>query len=152
MKHKTQIVVAGAIVIDDHGRVLLTQRNEPELPAAHGRWDMPAGKVEHGESPFQTAVREVFEETGFQVEANLSRVAIKDMVWHYPSRDQHTILIAYRCRLVGGSLKIPGGKIADARWWAIDQLPLDNILPPDDQFVFELADRLDLKEKVYGPQ
>lgn len=150
MRQQTQLVVAGAIVIDDQGQVLLTQRSQPELPEAHGRWEMPAGKVEHGESPHETAVREVFEETGFQVEADLFKVSVKDMVWHFPERDAHTILIAYRCRLIGGQKKVQGGKVADVRWWPIDRLPLNNILPLDDEFIFELADRQDLKEKVYG--
>lgn len=47
---------AGGVVQDDEGNMLLILRN--------GRWDLPKGKVEHGESPLQGGLREVREETG----------------------------------------------------------------------------------------
>lgn len=50
---------AGGIVADDSGRLLLILRN--------GRWDLPKGKVEPGETLLQGALREVEEETGIQV-------------------------------------------------------------------------------------
>ena len=47
---------AGGIVTSDEGRMLLIFRN--------GRWDLPKGKVEAGETLMRAAVREVQEETG----------------------------------------------------------------------------------------
>ncbi len=47
---------AGGIVADDEGNMLLIRRN--------GRWDLPKGKVENGETLLQAALREVEEETG----------------------------------------------------------------------------------------
>lgn len=49
---------AGGIVDDNEGRWLLIQRN--------GRWDLPKGKVEPGETLAQAALREVEEETGIR--------------------------------------------------------------------------------------
>lgn len=147
----TQVVVSGAIVLNDRDEVLLTRRHQPELVDAHGRWEMPAGKVEWDESPHKTAVREVLEETGYIVEADASAVAVKDMVWHFPTKDVHTILLAYRCRLVGGKRRVPGGKVVDVRWWPLNGLPLNNLLPLDDEFILELAG-LTQKEQVYGSQ
>lgn len=49
---------AGGIVTDDDGRMLLIRRN--------GRWDLPKGKVEAGETLLQGAMREVEEETGIK--------------------------------------------------------------------------------------
>jgi len=89
----------------------------------------PLKEVEHGEAPHETAVREVFEETGYQVEADSIKVSVKDMIWRFPSKDTHTVLIAYRCHLVGGRRKVQGGKVSDVAWWPIDALPLDNLLP-----------------------
>ncbi|MBI4032471.1 NUDIX hydrolase [Candidatus Berkelbacteria bacterium] len=148
----TQVVVSGAIVLNERNEVLLTRRHQPELPDAHGRWEMPAGKVEWNESPHQTAVREVLEETGFVVEADPTRVAVKDMVWNFPTKDVHTILLAYRCRLIGGERRVPGGKIADVRWWPVHGLPLDNILPLDDEFIFELTGVTDPRGVRHGSQ
>ncbi len=53
------IRAAGGIVSDEDGNLLLIQRN--------GRWDLPKGKVEAGETLMQAALREVGEETGIEV-------------------------------------------------------------------------------------
>lgn len=139
VKTQKQIVVAGAIVVDGKGNVLLTRRHQPELPEAHGKWEMPGGKVEFNESPHVTATREVFEETGYRIAVDQTRIAVKAMVWEFTERDVHTVLIAYRATVIGGELKIPGGAISDARWWPINQIPISHMLPLDDEFVWELA-------------
>lgn len=53
---------AGAVVRDDRGRILLVRR------ADSGNWSLPGGMQEIGESITQTAVREVREETGLEIE------------------------------------------------------------------------------------
>ena len=56
----------GAVVHDDAGRLLLVQRGR----APHrGRWSLPGGRVEAGESPEEAVEREVREETGLSVRA-----------------------------------------------------------------------------------
>jgi ADP-ribose pyrophosphatase YjhB (NUDIX family) len=52
---------ADALVQDDGGRVLLVRRSDD------GRWAMPGGWVEPGETPADAAVRETLEETGLVV-------------------------------------------------------------------------------------
>lgn len=62
-----RIACAGGIVVDARGRFLLIQRgNEPEK----GRWTLPGGRVEHGESAAEAVVREVLEETGLAVQVD----------------------------------------------------------------------------------
>ena len=54
----------GAVVHDAGGRLLLIQRgHDPH----RGRWSLPGGRIEPGESPEQAVVREVREETGLDV-------------------------------------------------------------------------------------
>lgn len=139
IKTQKQIVVVGAIVVNGQGNVLLTRRNQPELPGAHNKWEMPGGKVEFNEAPEVAAVREVFEETGYKIQIDPTRVSVKAMVWEFAERDIHTILIAYRATVLGGELKIQGGTVSDARWWPIDQIPIPHMLPLDDEFILELA-------------
>ena len=57
---------AGGIVSDESGEMLLIRRN--------GRWDLPKGKVEAGETLLEAALREVEEETGIRVESGEWRV------------------------------------------------------------------------------
>ena len=57
------VVVAAAIVVD--GRLLAARRTSP--PELAGRWELPGGKVEPGESDEQALVREIREELGVDV-------------------------------------------------------------------------------------
>ena len=57
-RHMRWVRAAGCIVHDDDGNMLLIQRN--------GRWDLPKGKVEPGETLLQAALRETEEETGIK--------------------------------------------------------------------------------------
>lgn len=59
---------AGGIVTAPDGAMLLIQRN--------GRWDLPKGKVEAGETLLQAALREVGEETGIKCVSALSRECV----------------------------------------------------------------------------
>jgi mutator protein MutT len=57
----TTTVVVGVALLA-HGRLLAARRTSP--PGVAGRWELPGGKVEPGESPAEAAVREVAEELG----------------------------------------------------------------------------------------
>lgn len=99
---------AGALVSDAEGRLLLVLRAHP--PAA-GTWSLPGGRVEPGETPAQTAVREVREETGLHVETTglVGRVE-----WPGPGTSSYQI-DDFRCRVVGGELHA-GSDAAAARF------------------------------------
>ena len=60
------VLCVGAIVHDAEGRLLLIQRGRPPH---QGRWSLPGGRVEPGESLAQAVEREVREETGLTVRA-----------------------------------------------------------------------------------
>jgi 8-oxo-dGTP pyrophosphatase MutT (NUDIX family) len=55
------LVPAAAAYVEHEGRVLLIQRSD------NGKWSMPGGTMELGESLTQCAVRETLEETGIQI-------------------------------------------------------------------------------------
>ncbi|MBN9492469.1 NUDIX hydrolase [bacterium] len=59
---------SGVILIDPGGRVLLQQRDDDTPPAGVGRWAIPGGGREGGESPRDTALREFEEETGVSLQ------------------------------------------------------------------------------------
>lgn len=65
---KRRVPCVGALVHDDEGRLLVVRRrNEPGA----GRWSVPGGRVEPGESDAEAVAREVLEETGLHVTVGL---------------------------------------------------------------------------------
>ncbi len=57
------IALAGCIIKNEQGKILLIHRNT----AKRTQWEIPGGKIEAGEEPTKTAVREVKEELGIEV-------------------------------------------------------------------------------------
>lgn len=68
--------LAGCIITDSEERILLLHRNTER----YCQWEVPGGKIEEGETPEQTATREVKEELGVGVEVirKLGRVAFHE--------------------------------------------------------------------------
>ena len=65
MSAKPLLLVAAAALIDTDGRVLICQR--PQGKQLAGLWEFPGGKVEPGERPEATLIRELHEEIGITV-------------------------------------------------------------------------------------
>ena len=105
---------AGAVVRDGAGRLLLVLRaNEP----SRGRWSLPGGRIEPGESAEQAAAREVREETGLDV--TIGALVCRADLGPYVVDD-------FAATVVGGVLT-PGDDALDARWVTLDEaraLPL----------------------------
>ncbi len=87
------VLVAACALIDTDGRVLLAQR--PQGKSMAGLWEFPGGKVETGERPEQTLIRELKEELGVTVrEECLAPLTFASHV--YP--DFHLLMPLYVCR------------------------------------------------------
>jgi 8-oxo-dGTP diphosphatase len=87
------VLVAACALVDPDGRVLLAQR--PEGKPMAGLWEFPGGKVEKGEKPEETLIRELEEELGIVVkEACLAPLTFASHT--YP--DFHLVMPLYVCR------------------------------------------------------
>jgi len=60
------VVVAACALIDINGRVLIAKR--PQIKSMAGLWEFPGGKVESGERPEETVIREMREELGIDIQ------------------------------------------------------------------------------------
>jgi ADP-ribose pyrophosphatase YjhB (NUDIX family) len=111
-------VGVGAVVLDGT-RVLLVQRGGAPLP---GKWSLPGGLLELGETTAEAARREVAEECGLDVEI-VGLAGILDRVVHdaHGRIRYHWVLVDYLARPRGGTL-CAGDDAADARWVAIDEV------------------------------
>lgn len=117
------IPTVGAVLFDGE-RVLLVQRaKEPNK----GRWTIPGGAIELGETVRQAVEREVREECGIQVRAG-DVVEVLDILY----RDEagalrfHYVLIDLACAYVGGELE-HGDDVADVRWVHPDEFDALNV-------------------------
>jgi ADP-ribose pyrophosphatase YjhB (NUDIX family) len=109
------IPCVGAIITDGDGRILLIKRGH--APEA-GRWSLPGGRVEAGETDQQALVREVREETGLAVSTGELVGAVRR-----PAPGGATLDIRdYRATSTGGALAA-GDDAADARWAGAAELP-----------------------------
>ena len=110
-----RVPCVGAIVKDEAGRLLLIQRgHEPET----GRWSLPGGRIEPGESDPQAVVRETREETGLQVTCG----ALVGSVERPGLRGAVLDIRDYSATVTGGTLTA-GDDAADARWVSPADLP-----------------------------
>jgi 8-oxo-dGTP diphosphatase len=106
------IVGAGAVIVQDSRVVLVRRGSEP----LKGKWTLPGGMVELGETVRECAVREAQEETGLVVEAGAVLEVVDSMIPAPDGRMQyHYVLIDFFCRPQAGELQA-GGDAVDACW------------------------------------
>jgi mutator protein MutT len=118
-KYPQQPVVSVGAVIVDGGQVLLIKRGQPPL---QGRWSLPGGVVEVGETLREALVREVREETGLEVEVGPVVEVLERIERGADTRvEYHYVIIDYRCVVRGGRLAC-GTDADDARWVAASDI------------------------------
>lgn len=119
------VLVAACALVDPDGRVLLAQR--PAGKPMAGLWEFPGGKVEPGERPEETLIRELKEELGITVsEPCLAPLTFASHL--YP--DFHLLMPLYVCRRWEGIVTaLEGQGVA----WVKPNKLRDYKMPPADE-------------------
>ncbi|HLV33787.1 MAG TPA: NUDIX domain-containing protein [Spirillospora sp.] len=111
---------AAAIVANEAGEVLLHRRGD------NGLWSLPGGVIEPGEEPAEAVIREVYEETGLHVlpERIVGIYGGQSNMSEYPNGDKAAFIsVTFKCRVVGGSLRIDGDESLELRYFDWRNLP-----------------------------
>lgn len=113
------VVAASAAVVDDEGRLLLQRRVD------NGLWAMPGGGMEMTESLPQAAVREVREETGYEVEVTGvvgTYTDARHVIAYSDGEVRRQFNVCFRARVVGGERRVSDEShevrwFSPRRWW-----------------------------------
>jgi 8-oxo-dGTP diphosphatase len=129
------LLVVAVALVDGDGRILMAQR--PEGKQLAGLWEFPGGKVEPGERPEETLIRELHEELGIVVkEACLAPLTFAS----HGYESFHLLMPLYICRRWDGT---PASREGQALRWIrpgkLRELPMP---PADEPLIPPLIDLL----------
>jgi len=109
-----KVDVRGAVV--RNGKILLVQER------SDGRWCMPGGWADVGELPSEMVQREVWEESGFQVEPRKVIGVYDANRGGRPMAFYHAYKIVFLCDIVGGEAR-PSDETQAVEFFSFDDLP-----------------------------
>ncbi|MGV3487399.1 MAG: NUDIX hydrolase [Tuberibacillus sp.] len=114
------------------GKLLMVKQGKPE---EQKRWAIPSGGREYGESDESCCIREVFEETGYQVEVIRHLFTKTGQTYGIPVEVQY-----YEVDIIGGRAVIqdPDGLIYEIAWKSAEELTeMDLAFPEDREFLLD---------------
>ena len=129
------LLVAACALIDADGRILMSQR--PANKSHAGQWEFPGGKVEDGERPEDTILRELREELGIEpCKQCLQPFSFSSHAYE----DFNLLMPLYLCRQWDGFARPAEGQ--SIRWVFPDRLLELDLVPADVGLAREIRDRL----------
>lgn len=124
-------VGVGALIFNDDGQLLLSKRGNL-AKNERGKWEIPGGGIEYGETLQAGLKREVKEELGISIEI-LELLDICDHI--LPDEGQHWVSPTYICRITNGTPQIlEPGKSDEIGWFTLEEaekLPLSQVTKKD---------------------
>ena len=122
---KRILLVAACALVDADNRVLIARR--PEGKALAGLWEFPGGKVEPGELPEETVIRELREELGIET----WKTCLAPLTFASHSYDDfHLLMPLFICRKWEG---IPTAREGQAVKWVKPRALREYPMPPADE-------------------
>jgi len=134
MSHKFDIGVF-ATIVNERNEILHILRNDMDL------WETPGGGLEESETPKQAVVREVKEETGFDIEViRLSGIYIRP--------HNNGVIFNFFAKVIGGEEKPHPDEVREIAWFKIDDLPKETVAHKNER----IQDALDVHDVVFKIQ
>ena len=118
-KPVTPLVGCDVFVVDESNRVLLVKRSD------NGRWALPGGCQDLGETPAQCAVREVKEETGIEIRITRLLGDISSTCYeyvHYPWKENEFTHIFFAAAIFAGAVE-PSPETPEVAFFPESELP-----------------------------
>lgn len=111
-KELVQINIVAGVVIEMDYKYLLVQEKQPQ---AYGLWNLPAGRVEVGDTIEETAIKEAKEETGYSVNL-LGPVGI------FHEDVDRPVKHVFGAQVTDGDLQWPEDEILQAAWFSLEEI------------------------------
>jgi 8-oxo-dGTP diphosphatase len=117
-----RVEVVGAIIRNDQGEILCALRS-PKMSLPN-LWEFPGGKIDPGETPQESLVREIREELGCEIQVGKK---VEDTLHDYPGITVR--LITFEARIIKGTPH--PREHAELRWVKVDELESLKWAPAD---------------------
>ena len=116
--YATPKVDVRGVIFDDDERVLLMRER------TDGKWSLPGGWADPGDTPSHAVTREILEETGYRSEAvKLFACWDRERQGHFPPLPVHVYKLFFLCRR-SGAVQAPAAlETLDVGWFSLDELP-----------------------------
>ena len=106
-------IIVGGVIKKDNKYLLVQEAQEK----CRGKWNIPAGHLDPHESVFEGAKREIFEESGLEVE--LTGIAL---IGNRVMEDDELLGLVFSTEITGGEIKIDPREILDIKWFTYDEI------------------------------
>lgn len=113
------IVLVVSVTLVQEDQVFIIQENKPSV---RDTWNFPGGRIEPGETMFEAAIREVKEETGYEVQLT----GTTGVYQFISSLNYHVVMFHFTGIVTGGSIELGADEIKDCRWVTLPDIFADD--------------------------